>query len=117
MGAVWSRAVFWMLRREATQGWLATLGIAGRVAAVAVAILPTTFCLGATLPSLGQALASVETVGRRGGLLYAINTTGGVLGAAAAGFGLPVLVGVRASYGIAAGISFLAGLMAITIGD
>src|SRR4029077_8844947 len=40
-----------------------------------------------------------------------------VLGAAAAGFGLPVLVGVRASYGIAAGISLLAGLMAIMIGD
>ena len=117
MGALWSLAVFWLLRHEATQGWLATTGIAGRVAAVALAILPTTLCLGATLPALGQALASVETVGRHGGLLYAINTLGGVLGAAAAGFGLPALVGVRASYGIAAGTSLLAGLMAIMIGD
>lgn len=66
--------------------------------AVAAAVLPTTLCLGATLPALGQALTDVETVGRRGGLLYAVNTFGGVLGAAAAGFGLPALVGVRASY-------------------
>ena len=40
-----------------------------------------------------------------------------MLGAAAAGFGLPVLVGVRASYGIAASTSLLAGLIAIAIGD
>src|SRR5262249_23299066 len=49
--------------------------------------------------------------------LYAVNTLGGVLGAAAAGFGLPALVGVRASYGIAAGTSLLAGVLAILIGD
>ena len=116
-GALWSLAVFSLLAHDTAQVWLSAAGIAGRVAAVAIAILPTTFCLGATLPTLGQALASVETVGRRGGLLYAINTAGGVLGAAAAGFGLPLLVGVRASYGIAAGISLLAGLMAIMIGD
>ena len=116
-GTLWSLAVFTVLARDATQVWLSTAGIAGRVAVVAVAILPTTFCLGATLPALGQALASVESVGHHGGLLYAINTVGGVLGAAAAGFGLPVFVGVRASYLIAAGASLLAGLMAIAIGD
>jgi spermidine synthase len=116
-GALWSLAVFWLLTHDAAQGWLFMVGMAGRVATVAAAILPTTLCLGATLPALGQALASVETVGPRGGLLYAVNTVGGGLGAAAAGFGLPALVGVRASYGIAAGISLLAGLMAIMIGD
>ncbi len=117
VGAVWSLAVFWGLTRDTAQLWLSTTGIAGQVGAVAAAILPATVCLGATLPTLGQALATVETVGRRGGLLYAINTAGGLLGAAAAGFGLPILVGVRASYGIAAGISSLAGLIAIAIGD
>ncbi len=116
-GALWSLVVFWLLTHDTAQGWPFTVGMAGRVATVAAAILPTTLCLGATLPALGQALASVETVGRRGGLLYAVNTVGGGLGAAAAGFGLPALVGVRASYGIAAGISLLAGLMAIVIGD
>jgi spermidine synthase len=116
-GALWSVAVFWLLTRESAQVWLSTAGVAGRVVSVALAILPTTLCLGATLPTLGQALANVETVGRRGGLLYAINTAGAVVGAAAAGFGLPALVGVRASYGIAAGISLLAGVIAIVIGD
>ncbi|MBI3800832.1 MAG: fused MFS/spermidine synthase [Deltaproteobacteria bacterium] len=116
-GGLWSLGVFSLLAHDTAQVWLSTAGTAGRVAAVALAILPTTLCLGATLPALGQALASVETIGRRGGLLYAINTLGGVLGAAAAGFGLPALVGVRASYGIAAGISLLAGLLALVIGD
>ena len=116
-GALWSVAVFWILTQDTAQVWLSTLGSAGRVAAVALAILPTTICLGATLPSLGQALATFETVGRRGGFLYAINTIGGVLGAVAMGFGLPAVVGVRASYGIAAGTSMLAGVIAIMIGD
>jgi spermidine synthase len=57
------------------------------------------------------------SVGRRGGLLYALNTLGGVLGAAAAGFGLPAAIGVTASYGVAAGASLLAGVTAIVIGD
>ena len=117
VGALWSVAVFWILTQDTAQVWLFTLGIAGRVATVALAILPTTICLGATLPSLGQALATFETVGRRGGFLYAINTIGGVLGAVAMGFGLPAVVGVRASYGIAAGTSMLAGVIAIMIGD
>ena len=117
VGALWSVAVFWILTQDTAQVWLSTLGIAGRVATVALAILPTTICLGATLPSLGQALATFETVGRRGGFLYAINTIGGVLGAVAMGFGLPAVVSVRASYGIAAGTSMLAGVIAIMIGD
>jgi spermidine synthase len=116
-GGLWSLAAFSTLTHDTAQVWLSTAGIAGRTAAVALAILPTTFCLGATLPTLGQVLATVETVGRRGGLLYSINTAGGVLGAAAAGFGLPVLVGVRASYAIVALTSVIAGIIAIAIGD
>jgi len=116
-GALWSVAIFFLLARDNAQTWLSTAGIAGRVGAVALALLPTTFCFGATLPTLAQALAGLDTVGGRGSLLYAINTAGGVLGAAAAGFGLPVLVGGRASYAIAAGASFLAGMLAMMIGD
>ncbi len=116
-GALWSLVVFTALAHDTVQVWLSTAGMPVRVAAVVVATLPATFCLGATLPALGQALTTVVTVGRRGALLYAINTAGGLLGAAAAGFGLPAFVGVRASYAIAVGISMLAGLMAIIIGD
>jgi len=116
-GAIWSLAIFWLLTHDTAQVWLSTTGNLGGVAAIALATLPTTLCLGATLPTLGQALVSVGTIERRGGLLYAVNTLGGVLGAAAVGFGLPALVGVRASYGIAAGASLAAGLIAIMIGD
>src|SRR5882724_9145438 len=116
-GAIWSLAIFWLLTHDTAQVWLSTTGNLGGVAAIALATLPTTLCLGATLPTLGQALVSVGTIKRRGGLLYAVNTLGGVLGAAAVGFGLPALVGVRASYGIAAGASLAAGLIAIMIGD
>src|SRR5512140_2261016 len=82
-GALWSVAVFWLLTQESAQVWLSTAGIAGRITAVALAILPTTICLGATLPALGQAVAGIETVGQSGGLLYAMNTVGAVIGAAA----------------------------------
>jgi spermidine synthase len=117
MGALWSLAVFRALASDSAQAWLALLGSAGRVAAVATAVLPATLCLGATLPALGQALAAAGSVGRRGGLLYALNTLGGVLGTAVAGFGLPALIGVSASYGVAAGASLLVGVGALTIGD
>src|SRR2546422_4850031 len=96
-GALWSVAVFRALSADGAQEALGTAGLAVRVAAVALALLPATLCLGATLPVLGHALAA-SSVGERGGLLYALNTLGGALGIAAMGFGLPALIGVRASY-------------------
>ena len=111
-GALWSLVVFHLLRSDTPERWLAATGIAGRAAAVAVAILPATICLGATLPALGQVLAR-HSPGRRGGLLYGLNTLGGAAGIAAAGFGLPAAVGVRASYAIAAAASALAGAAAL----
>lgn len=116
-GALWSLAIFSVLEFDNAQALLSSATLVGRVAAVALAILPSTFCLGATLPTLAQVLASIDTIGSRGSLLYALNTAGGVLGAAAAGFGLPVLVGVRASYAIVASTSMFAGFIAIMIGD
>src|SRR5262249_11529966 len=70
-GAAWSVVAFALLARDA-QAWLARLGPTAQLATIGVAILPATVCLGATLPILGQALAS-ESVGRRGGFLYALN--------------------------------------------
>ncbi|HLY38437.1 MAG TPA: fused MFS/spermidine synthase, partial [Candidatus Binatia bacterium] len=83
---------------------------------IAIAILPATVCLGATLPAIGEAVAA-GSVGRRGGLLYALNTAGGALGIAAMGFGLPAAIGVTASYVVAAGASALAGIVALLVGD
>jgi spermidine synthase len=117
LGAIWSFVVFRTLASDTAQVWLAAMGMIGRIAGVAVAILPTTLCLGATLPAIGRALIEVGTLSRRGGLLYALNTLGGALGTVAAGFGLPAVIGVGATYGVAAGASLLAAVGALTIGD
>jgi spermidine synthase len=65
-GALWSVAAFSLVTNDMAQGWLFTAGAIGRVVAVAVAILPTTICLGATPPTLAQVLATIDTLGRRG---------------------------------------------------
>src|SRR5439155_16872696 len=115
LGALWSLAVFRLLAHPAAQRALASASIARRIAAVGVAVLPATVCLGATLPTIGDALVLPGTVGRRGGLLYALNTLGGALGIAVVGFGLPAAIGVGASYGAAAATSALAGLVALAV--
>src|SRR3989442_10902679 len=115
-GALWSVAVFRALAADGAQEAVGTAGLAGRVAAVALALLPATLCLGATLPVLGHALAA-SSVGKRGGLLYALNTLGGAVGIAALGFGLPARIGVTASYFAVSGASALAGLVALAVGD
>src|SRR5262245_15136198 len=109
LGALWSLGIFRILTNDSAQAWLAVAGPVGRVAAVAVALLPTTLCLGATLPVIAQALITTGSVGQRGGLLYGLNTLGGVLGTIAMGFGLPAMIGMTASYSVAAGASMLAG--------
>jgi spermidine synthase len=115
LGAFWSLGIFWILASDSAQAWLAVVGTVGQVAAVAGALLPTTLCLGATLPLLAQALLTIDSVGHRGGVLYALNILGGVFGTVAMGFGLPAMIGVRASYGVAAGASLLAGVGALAL--
>ena len=115
-GAVWSVGVFRWLAGDSAQEWLAASGTVGSVVAVAIAVLPTALCCGATLPTLGQALVAPERVGDRGGMLYALNTLGGGAGIVAAGFGLPALIGVHACYAATAALSALAGTMALLVG-
>ncbi|HXJ36009.1 MAG TPA: fused MFS/spermidine synthase [Candidatus Eisenbacteria bacterium] len=115
-GAAWSVVAFALLGGEDAQAALAGAGPLAQLGAAACAILPATMCLGATLPTLGHALAR-DAVGRRGGLLYALNTLGAAAGAAAAGFGLPAFVGVRASYAIAILCGAGAGAAALVVGD
>jgi spermidine synthase len=116
LGALWSMGMFALLAKDAAWRFLAAGEPFACQGAVAIAILPATFCLGGTLPALGQALAA-GAVGRRGGLLYALNTIGAALGAAAAGFGLPALIGVKATYVLAILVSCGAGLAALVVGD
>jgi spermidine synthase len=115
LGAFWSLGIFRILASDLAQAGLAVSGPVGRVAAVAVALLPATLCLGATLPVIAGALITTGSVGHRGGFLYALNTLGGVFGTVAMGFGLPAVLGVGASYSVAAGASMLAGVGALAL--
>jgi spermidine synthase len=114
---LWSYLVFSVAASDSAERLLGAGGLTARVALIALAVGPATFFLGATLPTIGHALVTPETVGSRGGLLYSLNTLGGVGGIAAMGFGLPAWIGVRASYLVTAATSALAGVLALSIGD
>ncbi|HYV06201.1 MAG TPA: fused MFS/spermidine synthase, partial [Blastocatellia bacterium] len=83
--------------------------------ASAVLILPTAL-MGATLPVLSSYYArDQKRIGLRVGLLYAVNTFGAVIGAAATGFLLIPLLGMRSTTGVAAAINILLGVVAIRL--
>lgn len=82
-------------------------------ASFAVLIVPTTL-MGATLPVVMQsALVRDHAVSSRVGLLYAINTTGAIVGALIAGFYFVSDVGIAASFRIAAAANLGIGVLAI----
>jgi spermidine synthase len=87
---------------------------AGRCLLAAVVLLPATTLLGATVP---VALAFLERAGadvRRGfGRLYLLNTLGGALGVALAGFLLVPSLGLRATLVVAAAASLCVGGLAL----
>ena len=83
------------------------------IVAFLVLIVPTSM-MGATLPLvIKSAVAREERVGGRIGLLYAINTTGAILGALVAGFYLISELGVARSFQIAAAINITIGVIAV----
>ena len=81
---------------------LAAVTIIRFVVAFVVLIVPTSL-MGATLPLvIKSAVAREDRIGGRIGLLYAINTTGAIVGALVAGFYLISEVGVHLSFRLAA---------------
>jgi spermidine synthase len=103
----------WVALNPSLPSSLAFLTVARFVAAFAVLILPTTL-MGATLPIvMRSALARQVAAGSRMGLLYAVNTTGAIVGALVAGFYLVPDVGVSRSFWIAASINVAIGLTAV----
>ena len=115
--ALMSYGIFATASWEPAQRVLEAGGLFARVVLVALAVLPATLVFGATLPTLAAALATPSTVGPRGGLLYSLNTLGGIGGIAAMGFGVPAAIGVRASYWVTAAMSAVAGAVALWVGD
>lgn len=98
------------------------LVVAGPVMAAALAMLPPTLGMGASLPvALHVAAASVVgtagAVASRVGRLYALNVAGAVVGAVATGFWLLPALGVRLALVLAAGLfAVVAGALARAAG-
>lgn len=80
-----------------------------------ILLVPTTM-MGATLPVLSKFLArKKDTLGFNIGILYALNTTGAVVGCFASGFFLIEETGIRGAVLIAAVINFLVGAAAVIL--
>ena len=91
------------------------LSIVRFVFATLVLIVPTAL-MGATLPVLSSFYArDIGRIGLRVGSLYAINTFGAVLGAAATGFVLIPLLGMKAATFTAAAMNILLGIVALLV--
>ena len=92
----------WKTIHPALPDSLALVTVIRFVVAFLVLIVPTSL-MGSTLPLvIKSAVARQDRVGGRIGLLYAINTTGAIVGALLAGFYLISEVGVELSFRIAA---------------
>lgn len=76
-----------------------------------VLICPASFLMGGTLPVMGEYLIQDRnSLGRWAGTLYGLNTFGAVVGAIAAGFFLPRLLGLNLTYSIALALSSTLGI-------
>lgn len=103
----------WIAVHPSLPDSLAAITVIRFVCAFAVLILPTSL-MGATLPLIVRsAVAQEERIGARIGVLYAINTSGAIVGALVAGFYLIAEVGVSRSFLLAATTNVVIGLVAI----
>ncbi len=85
------------------------------IVAFLVLIVPTSL-MGATLPLvIKSAIGHDERIGGRIGWLYAVNTTGAIVGAIGAGFYLIAEVGVTQSFRYAAATNVLIGVVAVVV--
>jgi spermidine synthase len=83
---------------------IALTSVLAVLAAIAMAV--PCFCMGATLPAMGQLLVRrAEQLAPTFGLLYAVQTIGGALGAFVAAFWLPAVIGFQATYALAMAVS------------
>jgi len=87
-------------------------GTAARMALAAVLVGVPSCLMGATVPVLVRGLSAVsDDVRRRVGMVYGLNTVGGAIGAAVAGFGAVPLLGATATSFLGAAGSVLAAIL------
>lgn len=97
-----------------TGGATATQTLARFVAALALLVVPTSL-MGLTLPLVCASSLVRQASGSRLSLVYGVNTAGGVVGAAVAGFYAIPAVGAGAAMRITAALSVLVGLGALLL--
>jgi spermidine synthase len=108
---------------EAVYRWLArtlALGFVGfslaQFALVLGLLVPPTTLMGATLPILSRVFVSdTDTLGRRVGLLYSLNTLGAVVGTGLAGYLLLPALGMRATLTLAAVVNLAIGSVIVLV--
>jgi spermidine synthase len=103
----------WVALHPSLPESLAVITVLRFACAFAVLIVPTSL-MGATLPLVVKsAVARQESIGGRIGWLYAVNTSGAIVGALVAGFYLISDVGVSLSFRLAAATNIVIGLVAL----
>jgi spermidine synthase len=81
-----------------------------------VLIFPPAFCMGGTIPIIGQhAIRNPLRFGSTSALLYGVNTLGATLGALLAGFFMPLWFGFRATCFVAMGITVIVAVLALLV--
>ena len=76
-------------------------------------VFPPAFCMGGTLPVIGQvAVSSKNELGKTGALFYALNTVGAALGVIIAAFWMIPTIGYRMTYSAAVLLSTAIGFLA-----
>ena len=76
-----------------------------------ILVFPPSFCMGGTIPVIGQYLIRHQTAfGHTSALLYGVNTLGAALGAGLAGFFFPLWLGFRMTCVSAMGVTLLIAL-------
>ena len=87
-----------------------------KVVVATAILLPPSFLMGGTLPLMTQHLVrSRDRLGTTGTAIYAVNTAGSALGALAAGFVLPMALGMRGAYLLAVGLDLAVGATAVLL--
>lgn len=117
VAAAWAALIPILLPLMGTSGvFFPKASAEARAAWCFVVLLPSTVALGATLPFMAEYLSPGGlTGGRRVTFAYGLNTAGALVGVLAATVFLLVVVGVRASSYLAAGVSAASGLVACAI--
>jgi spermidine synthase len=96
-------------------GWSNVALTAGRFAVAAALLLIPTSLMGLTMPLVCASATVRASFGQRLGLVYGVNTAGGILGALASGFYALGALGSDATLRIAATVSIGVGLAAIAL--